>query len=219
MGQLAPDWWMRGVTRSGRRNAPFRGLSRNASKGGGAKNGAERRGGAPRYKRGGSATREKRERKGSVVRSGVGGTEPEGRVCHQRERVPKREDGEERERESSCSRVPVRGFAGVGAVPRPRWWDGASAISSSLSLSRPRVSMVSSSSHPHRDSAGKPRSFPKPRLRCRAANTCGARHELTDHAGGARSCGHGRRTRCAQREVALLFLWVLCKCVWVVPVL
>ena len=57
MGQLAPDWWMRGVTRSGRRNAPFRGLSRNASKGGGAKNGAERRGGAPRYKRGGSARR------------------------------------------------------------------------------------------------------------------------------------------------------------------
>ena len=51
MGQLAPDWWMCGVTRSGTRNAPFRELSRNASKGGGAKNGVERRGGAPRYKR------------------------------------------------------------------------------------------------------------------------------------------------------------------------
>ena len=28
MGQLAPDWWMRGVTRSGVRNAPFREASR-----------------------------------------------------------------------------------------------------------------------------------------------------------------------------------------------
>ena len=43
MAQLAPDWWMRGVTRPGRRNAPLRDLSGNASKGGGAKNGAEKR--------------------------------------------------------------------------------------------------------------------------------------------------------------------------------
>ena len=43
MEQLAPDWWMRGVTRPGRRNTPLRDLSGNASKGGGAKNGAEPR--------------------------------------------------------------------------------------------------------------------------------------------------------------------------------
>ena len=40
VGRLAPDWWMRGVTRSGVRNAPFSG---SFSKGGGARNGAERR--------------------------------------------------------------------------------------------------------------------------------------------------------------------------------
>ena len=58
MERLAPDWWMRGVTRSGVGNAPFREASRNAEKGGGAENGSERRaepravkGGAPRYKR------------------------------------------------------------------------------------------------------------------------------------------------------------------------
>ena len=43
MAQLAPDWWMRGEARPGRRNAPLRDLSGNASKGGGAKNGAEKR--------------------------------------------------------------------------------------------------------------------------------------------------------------------------------
>ena len=51
VGRLAPDWWTRGVTRSGVRNAPFLG---SFQKGGGAANGAERRaesraakGGAP----------------------------------------------------------------------------------------------------------------------------------------------------------------------------
>ena len=42
-GAASPDWWMRGVTRPGRRNAPLRDFSGNAAKGGGARNGAEHR--------------------------------------------------------------------------------------------------------------------------------------------------------------------------------
>ena len=39
----SPDWWMRGVTRPGRRNAPLPDFSGNAAKGGGARNGAGRK--------------------------------------------------------------------------------------------------------------------------------------------------------------------------------
>ena len=52
VGQLAPDWWMRGVTRSGVRNAPFLG---SFARGSGAENGAERRA-EPRSTKGGQHT-------------------------------------------------------------------------------------------------------------------------------------------------------------------
>ena len=42
-GASSPDWWIRGVTWPGRRNAPIRDLSGNAAKGGGARNGAGRK--------------------------------------------------------------------------------------------------------------------------------------------------------------------------------
>ena len=59
---------------------------------------------------------------------------------------------------------------------------------------------------------------PKPRPCCRADHTSDARHELADHAGGARSFSRKGRTRHAQGSRDFHLFWVLCKCVCVAPV-
>uniref|UniRef100_A0A8C4QFW8 Secreted protein n=1 Tax=Eptatretus burgeri TaxID=7764 RepID=A0A8C4QFW8_EPTBU len=48
---------------------------------------------------------------------------------------------------------------------------------------------------------------PKPRPYRRADHTSNTRHELADHAGGARSCGRKRRTRRVQRSRTSIFFW------------
>ena len=167
MEQLAPDWWMRGVTRPGRRNAPLRDLSGNAAKGGGARNRAERRA-------------EPRATKGADEEGSGGRLVPVGFL------------------------VP---FDPASLLFLLSLWILARALES---LERARSRCSSERGAVVRASAEiapeNPVRSPKPRPCCRADHTCGARHELADHAGGARSCGHGRRTRRSGRSRLLFSL-------------
>ena len=71
-----------------------------------------------------------------------------------------------------------------------------------------------------RESAGKSVHFPENPVRAVGRTTrAGARHEPVDHAGGTRSCGR-QGLDDTHREVATSFSFgVLCKCLWVAPVL
>ena len=193
---------MRGVTRARRRNAPSRDLSRNASKRGGAKNRAERRGGAPRYKRGGSATFA--GFRASSFFDPVAFSGPFVQAMVGRER----------------GKAPVRGF--LPRVRRSRCGPEIPLVGRSvrhfllsLSLSTPSVDGFFLPPIRTETAPENPVCSPKPRPWCRAANTCGARHELADHAGelGVAVTGEGLD---AHREVATSVSFGFCVnvCVW-----
>ena len=172
MGQLAPDWWMRGVTQSGRRNAPCRDISRNASKGGGAKNGAERRGGAPCYKRA-----DEESSKGPFVHDGV---------VREREKVPVREFL----LEGSCSRVPVREFLLEGSCPRvrrSRCGPETPLVGWSVRHSSPDPEYRQFPPSIRAEIAPETPFVPQPNRGVERSTRACAKHELTDHAGGAGS--------------------------------
>ena len=141
---------------------PLRGFSGSASKEGGAKNGAGR-------SEGRSPTLQKARQGGSRLVEFWSGFCP----------------GSERGQfwSSNCygssnlvvvELFLVGGSVGVGAVPRPRKWDGAPAIPPSPPV---RTEIVA-----------KTRPFPQYPVRAVGRTTrAGARHEPVDHAGGTRS--------------------------------
>ena len=161
----SPDWWMRGVTRLGRRNAPLRVFSGSASKKGGAKNGAghkaERRA-EPRLTKGEHKTR---TRESLVVVPGCQS------YCSWLSRSCC--SWSEGQSESVQSRDPAGGTERLpfpSPDPERRQFP---PIRAEVAAENPSIS-------------------PKPRPSCRARDTSNARHEPVDHARGTRSSGRAK---------------------------